>query len=496
MALNVSTLFRIRTIVEGGAGPRAVFGRGLLITLDNAIAAGGSGKVRLFERLADVQEVLSAGDGLDAATTWFSADPAPQGLFIGRWATADIDTTLAGGTPSAATAFTGTDYSFAIDGVNVSGINLSTPTTYAAIATAIQVALRTASGHSASSFTYANGVFLITLDDGAEITPGYLTAALTAGVQVGTDLVPLLAMGAGDAVYLQGHDEESITDAFAEMVSVASDAPVAVLLAPDAPLTDPVGTGSTREALAAAAQSGDYIFALLDTSAQALVAGDTTSEGALAFGRSQNQVAALYSTPGELADVGLLAEMSSQNLSNAASIITPHGKPIPGVLAVNIDGPEYAELKRKNMNVLATVGGLPTLLGGYTSSAGRWLDVEWWLLWLKSEMESALFSAQRNSRRLTSAILHDAGTRVLQQGVRNGGIRPGGEVSAATKADIIRTTGNHGFDGVLTTGYLLWVQRSSVRTQANRDNRIGTFKAWAAPSEAIHEVTGDIILIN
>ena len=66
----------------------------------------------------------------------------------------------------------------------------------------------------------------------------------------------------------------------------------------------------------------------------------------------------------------------------------------------------------------------------------------------------------------------------------------GGEV----KADIIATTGNQEFNGTLTAGYLLWVERASERTLVDRQNRQGRWKAWIVPSPAIHEVTGDIVL--
>ena len=122
------------------------------------------------------------------------------------------------------------------------------------------------------------------------------------------------------------------------------------------------------------------------------------------------------------------------------------------------------------------------------------LDAQWWLLWIKNEMQLAVWDAMGASRRLTSGQLTDAVTEVLEKGVRNGGIMPGGVVNATTKADIISSTGNQEFNGTIAAGYVLWVERQSVRTASDRANRLGRFKAWLAPSEAIHEVMGDIIL--
>ena len=68
------------------------------------------------------------------------------------------------------------------------------------------------------------------------ISPPYLTAAST-----GTDISAALGMAqADDPLYRQGHDTESVADAAAEMVGFAtSGAPVAIMLADDAPLDDP-----------------------------------------------------------------------------------------------------------------------------------------------------------------------------------------------------------------------------------------------------------------
>ena len=51
MALDVSTFVDIRTQIAAGGVPSVDFGRGLLVTIDPAIAAGGSGKAQLFNNM-------------------------------------------------------------------------------------------------------------------------------------------------------------------------------------------------------------------------------------------------------------------------------------------------------------------------------------------------------------------------------------------------------------------------------------------------------------
>ena len=314
----------------------------------------------------------------------------------------------------------------------------------------------------------------------------------------GTDISALLGMtAAAGAVNLVGSDAETVTDGVGEMLQGAvASAPVALMLAEDCPDTYTIaGTDyDTRDQMAAFAQAGDFVFGMRDNSAQALVAGDTLSKSAQVFAAGQDHVEPVYTTAGELPDIGLLALMSSQNLNNPASIITPHLKSLPNVGTTDINETQRAELERKRTNVYTMVGGLPSLVGGFTGRAGSWLDAVWWLLWLKNEMELNIFNAQRASRRFNTAILADTIHEVMAVAVRSGGANPGGVVNSSIRQDIIATTGNVEFDGTLGAGYQVWIEQPSARTAADRESRIGRFKVWIAPADAIHKVVGDIVL--
>ena len=228
------------------------------------------------------------------------------------------------------------------------------------------------------------------------------------------------------------------------MIALATgSAPVALLLADDAPLV--LGTVDTRNAVAAYAQAGDFVFGLLDTSDQALVTGDTSSHAAQAFESEQSHVEPLYSAPGQRPDIGLLALLSSQNLNQPASIITPHLKSIPGAQPTRITETQRRELERKRTNVYTTVGGSPALVGGYTGRAGSWADAVWFLLFLKNRgwRLRSIFNAQRAIRGVsTRQSLTDTITRCHggRRSLRWGNARRG-QVNASTKQDIIAVTG-------------------------------------------------------
>ena len=642
--LPISTFVDVSTAIQAGGVLRTEFGTGLLVTTDDALPAGGSAKAQVFRDIDAVNAVFDAGDAFDGASVWFSADPSPKSLYIGRWAPTDVSTVVMGGTPAAVSAIAVANGSFRVGDDDVT-VNLSSASTYAAIASAIETSLATGgisdvnltamgSGYAtapAVGFTgggglgatatatisgtvsaiavatggsgYVGGTTTATITGGggsgatasatvllgvvtaiavtnggagysgaptvtivdsggggtgatatatisAEVTTvtvtapgtGYSSAptvtftggggtgaaatallsdialqgatfAYTGNVFVltlagaenvgffrahsagtGTDISGLLGMtAAADGVNRPGHDAESVTDAIGEMVGLASGStPVALMLADDAPLV--VGAADTREAVAAYAQAGDYVFGLLDTSAQALVPGDSVSHSAMVFSRGQSHVDPTYSATGRRPDIGLLALLSSQDLNQPASIITPHLKTLPGVSSTNITETQRLELQRKRTNVYTDVGGLPSLVGGYTGRAGSWADAVWWLLWLKNEVELSVFNAQRASRRFNTAILTDTLTQNMRTAVQSGGAQPGGRVNAGVRDSIRSVTGNYEFDGTLTAGYLIWVEQQSARSDLDRENRIGRFRIWVAPADAIHQVVGTIIL--
>ena len=153
-----------------------------------------------------------------------------------------------------------------------------------------------------ATFAVAGSTFTLTLAGSDAISPPYFGTPAT-----GTDVSAALGFSSGeDPTYLLGHDAESVVDALGELGQLASGT-VAIMLAADAPLTHGTPAIDTRTAVAAYAQAGDFVFGLLETSAQALVANDATSHAALAFSRSQNNVSVAFDSEGSKPDIGLMA---------------------------------------------------------------------------------------------------------------------------------------------------------------------------------------------
>lgn len=509
MALDTSALVKVSASIAAGGVPRLSFGRGLLVTEDDTLPPAGSGKAKLYTDLTTVGDDFgSSSDVYGDAQVWFGADPAAQGLYVGRWQRTDIDTELRGtAVPSSqafnAAPFNATNGSFVLNGIDVTGIDLSSATTGDAIATAIQTAIRAAGSgtplpFAAWTFSYdaPSRSFTLGTDSTAPITGDGLSDT---SASTDTDLATALGMAAGTAgIHFPGTDAETIVEAVEAMIAVAAGGdPVAVMLASDASLTYTHGgvTGlDSRNELAAWAQADKVaVFALRDNADTVLDATDTTSHVSLALAASQGYVQAVYDDADNRPDIGAMALLSAQDLSQPASIITQHSKSLPNVTPADIGPADLNVLKTKRCSVYATVGGTPAFLGGYASRGGHWMDAVWFLLWQQTEIQRTIWRAERGSRRFGPALLQDALNEALQRGVDNGGLQPGGTVEPSVAADI-RATLNTDFDGVLAAGYLSWVDLTP--SAQDREDRNTPFKAWVVGTPATHEVVGSVVFTN
>ena len=514
--LPISTFVQVATAIEAGGVLRTEFGTGLLVTTDSAIPAGGAQKMSVYADAQSVREAGISGEALKAAQVWFSADPAPHSLYIGRWADTDVDTTLQGSAPvSPVTApLTANDGSFVItlDGTEhaITGINLTAAMTGAAVAAAVQTAIQTVSELSAATFTFTTGGrYLLTLDGAGVLEPTFSNHTS------GTDIAEALGFTTG-TTYLQGHAAESLAEAMAEMLPLArAGEPVLLMVAGDCP--EAVGGVDTREALAAFIQAGDHAGFIRDNvfpgrSASAtdnpLSAADTDSFSEHVFDNQQSKVESIIAdgrnfavqtgapagTETNYPDVAANALLSSQRLNLPAQIITPHLKALPGASPVTITAAERAVAVSKRASTYTRVGGLPRLTDGFTGKAGVWMDAQYFLLWVKNELELNIFSAQSASKRFNTPILTDVISQVMRTVERSGGLQPGGRVNASVKNQIAQTFNNPDFDGILQAGWLLWVESPSVRSDLDKTNRIGRFTLWLVPSDVIHSVIGTVTM--
>ena len=478
MALDVSTFVQINTRVSAGGVPRPDFGRGLLVTVDDTLPAGGSGKIQAFADINGINTAFASGSPRSDAATWFGADPPPRPLYIGRWANADVSTTLLGAAPAAVGDLSAANSTFVLNGTTVT-VNLSTGATYSDKAALIQTAVQ--GSFSGATFTYDASGFLLTLAGAGEIEGGALANTAVGG---DTDLAPLLGMDSDSRPDLQaglrsGNDRGSHRDDGGTGWRFAAGRADARLRR--------AGTGQRRQLAAVRCRVGaGGRLRRRDPRHFRAGAGRRRRDFPLGAGVRATAVAG----GGRL----LQGEHAPRHRADGADV---RAEPRPALergfparqgasgraLPSDVTFTQLGELERKRVNVYTNVGGLPSLVGGYAANSSYWLDASWWLLWMKSRLETAIWSSLRGSNRLTNAILQDTISNAAEAGVRNGGIQPGRRVDNATKSDIIRTTGNVEFSGVLTTGWLLWIESDSEQSDADRAARHGRFKLYVSGSE-------------
>ena len=504
--LGLDEIINITTTVQSGGTIRSEFGTGLLMTEDDSIAAGGAGKCQYFRNLAAVSAVFDDAAVIHDAGVWFGADPAPKPLYIGRWAREAVNTKLISGVVdlTASTIAGYTDGSYRLNGVDDTGITFAGNSDFTAISGTLATAISTIADTGTATVTYSSTSKRFTIDFGTPTNLGFFSESTT---NVGTDLSDVFKLTeAGGARIIEGSAAEDLSQAVTKCIALASaGAPTALML--NSGITSPYTNSSSASTnvnteMRTYAQAGDFMFSFVDSTSGALTTGEETSSLYSAFSLGQNKVIPVYSRATLVAgesfaprpDIGILAKLSSQNFDLPASIITLQPKVLPNVGTTTVDSTQKEELFRKRANVYTTVGGLPTLLGGTAAKTGVWADAQWWLLWLKNEMEKTIFEAQRSSKRLSNGQLVDAIGSVMTKAVRSGGAKPGGKVNNNIRDAIRATTGNQEFDGIMQNGFVMWVEPPQMQTDADRAARISRFTVWVAPSDAIHEVGGAIIL--
>lgn len=508
--LTIDEIINIDTSVQAGGTISAVFGTGLMMTTSEKLAGSGANKCLRFGSQNEVISYFGGTDGVTAdAAAWFGADPAPQALYIGRW----VQTTAAN-TIITSPALEGdaavvisdlrsvTNGNFTLNGAQLtSDISFSSVSDLAGVASLLQTAIRTVSAFSTATVAYSATTKKISINFGSttHVDIGAPDASKTEFMSRLFLVVPAAGSDAPAPTIFQGQAAQSITDAVNQCVALTLDGPpTGLMLASDVPSA--AGSVDTRQAMRNFAQTGDYMYAMLDTSTAGKESGSTDALSS-ANTANQSNVIPVYSRgtdPGENTppkpDVAILAKLSSQNFNLPQSIITLPPKDLPSVNPTIVTGSELVNLRNKRTSVYTLVGGLPTLLGGYTARDGVWADAQWWLLWLKNEMERSIFQAMRTSNRLSNAELTDTINDVMAKAVNSGGAQPGGRVNNSIKHAIRRTTGDNSFDGVMQTGYVLWIDPPQSQTDADRSARVSRFTIWVAPSEAIHTISSAIIL--
>ena len=496
MALPANSIVTINTAVASSGVVRREFGRGLLVTTDDALAAAGAGRVQVYADLASFRaDFGSTGDAYTEAAAWFGQNPFPRNLVVVRWRNTDVDTVLRGGaaTTTVATYTAISDGSFRLGAEDFDGLDLSGVTqTLAAIATALQTEIRTGTtaGYDTAVVTWnaTASRWEVAFPD---IDSGDAFFAVAHSTGTGTDVSSLFDLREADgATFSLGGDAEDVSDA----LDAAVEAQDFYFIGAD----NGIRSADDLEDISAWAGGGSYLASLESNDAAALITAETASAAATVSAAGRGRTVITYSGRAQGAGTSIAARFSSINFGGLNTVITGKFKRLPGVTADDLTTTQVAELRRKRVNQYVTVGGVPIYQEGVTTAAGGWIDTRVWLDWFTDAVRVAIYDLlvatptriPQTSRGL--AALRSTVDAVCQEGVRNGGIAPG-TVSAGLRQSIIAATGDGDFDGFLSAGYLIATGSFADQSQADRaDRQAPPVNVFLKGSGAIHFVEADL----
>lgn len=463
----------------------------------NGLIAGTSNVLPLYDRIreyASAAEVAvdfgtSVGEYL-ASVAYFSQEPAPETVKIGRIFTAAQAAYLRGGvvssTLSAYTGVTDGGFDITINGVNrtIADLNFSGAVSVTAVAALIQTALNAALAGTTCTWSTTLFRFLITSPStGTGQTIGYAVAPTTGGPSA--DISALLGFtGATGAVASQGIATESIATGLAALK-----------------LFDPDFYGLTLTSFAVVQdikdaatwnQTAKGLF--FYTSQDPLDKLTATTTDLFSYMKAQGYTRAVgqFSTTNPYAAVSLMARAMVVDFDQPNSTITLKFKKEPGVAAEALTTTEAAALKVKNANyyVSRSAGsdGFLMIEEGVTGS-GRFIDEVHGLDWLEATLQVAAFNAMATAT--TKIPLTDAGAakivlRLKKDGfdkaVRNGLLAPGvwdGEnLGEVTSGDL------------LPAGYYVYASPVADQSSTDRDLRKAPpISAICIGAGAIHSAT-------
>ena len=500
MTLDIQDIVEVKaTIAPGGVAPRQ-FGRTLLVITDEEFDADTDSRAQVFANIGEVaDEYASDSEAYEAAQVYFSQTPYPQPLVIGRWSGQDRRAALIGGTPGTLSDLQAiTSGTMTVQGATVTNPDLSSTTSYAEIATAVQTALRATAEASLDdaevSYDGGLGVFVVTLGFEAEGEPYDFTAAF-ADVSTGTLADELGLDAASGAEIAVGHNGEPIEDAL-EAISAADDS--WYFVAADSNIADTESAVS----LAQWVETRQHMLALDTTEAQVTTPDEWSSLVATRLApRDLDRTFVVWSASADHKALSMAARLSSVRFDGLNTLITPKFKSLPGTVPDVLNAAQQDELDRKRIGYYTRFGQDAIFAEGWTLS-GDWIDVRYWLDWITNAIQSEVFNLLRDHPARVSqtdeglASITAAVERVCEAGRRNGGIAPG-RVAESVANDIRLATNNPAFTGRLALGYLVSVGNVADQLQVDRDaRRSPPVRVWITGSGAIHFATVALTFTN
>lgn len=444
-------------------------------------------RLRYYSSLTDVGSDFSTSDDeYIAASRWFSQQPRPSRIGIGRRFTSPVPAELMGAIkvgPAASdvtpfNAITTGALTITINGaaVNLTALDFSTDPTLNAVAARITTALNSAS--SGSSIIYTGNRFI--LRSGTTGPTSTLTYSGTPAS--GVNIAELLGLRAIDnGVLTQGQAAETVAESLDNLRGVSDDWYFMTL-----------NSTATDQEVKDAAEW---------TEAQLKFHGFTTDNSDVLDAATTNDIGSFMEAAGYSrtvwqwslnthAIVSLLARQATVDYAGENTVITLKFKQEPGVNVENLTTSQRLAVQGKNGNTYINRGDFAMIEQGVVAN-GRFIDevvgLDAFTSLVQNEVFGALATAPTKIAQTDQDLtrLTDAAALICEQFVDNGFLAPaiwrGGRYGSVNTGDY------------LSAGYYIYMAPVASQSQADREaRRAPTMTILLTGSGAVHFATINI----
>jgi len=483
--LDVSRIVKVDVVLSPQGA--AVRNFGLLLLIGDSDVISGAERIRTY---TDVDSIAAdfgtSAPEYEAALLYFSQNPRPEEVQIGRWLRTATAGFLNGGILSASqqtianwTSITDGTFTIEFDGVSedVTGLDFSAQTNLNGVAAIITAAL------TGGVMAWNGERFIATSDTtGVTSTVSYATTEGT-----GTDISAQLKLTSATAdVPVDGFAAETPLDAAIALYDISSDWYMSAFAADTMPTDDQL---IDVAAFIQAASISRVLF-VTDTDTRELDAEYLTNISTRLQALEYNRSAVQYSQ-NKYAIASIAGIWSGVDFDASNSALTVMFKTEPGVVAEKISETQANTLKQKRANVYVQYSTNNAIIQYGVMSYELYMDERQSFDWLQNAVQIAVFNLLLQSPKIgqTDAgitTICNAISGVLSQAVTNGMIAPG-VWNGPSFGPLV--TGQQ-----LQSGFLVYAPPVSSQSQVDREARISVpIQCAIKLAGAIQEVD---ILIN
>lgn len=423
---------------------------------------------RFYESLSDVAlDFSTTSKPYLAAQKYFTQQPTPRKLMMGRWCRSAASGGLRGKPVSSDiadyTSITTGAFNVAVDGAaaaDVTGLNFSAATTMDGVAAIIDAAMAGATvkwNPNYSRFEFLSATTGTSSSISFLGTPG-------SGTNIADDL-GCRSTDSGAYVY-QGQNAESATAWANRYDSSHGQLWYALVAAPNTTLSD---ANALQFSAAIEGMTNKHIYGFTTQDAGVLLAATTSDIASELKSLARRRTIIQYSTDYEFAVVSAIAKLLSVNYNGSFTTLTLMYKQQPSIAPELLTSSQALALEGKNCNVFVSYDNDTNILQYGVMSDGTFADIvsgtDWLAVTIQNEIYNLLYTSTTKIPQTNQGInlICTKAEAVCSQGVANGLLAPG-----------VWNSGGFGIleqGGYLAKGFYVYAQNVDLQSSSDRAAR-------------------------